>query len=89
MALEGGGLAFMMRNLALEVARNGVTANCVALGVMNNVPEEVLPLLAKTIPVGRARDLDEIGACCVYLASNEAGWMTGQTIQLNGGSVTT
>lgn len=85
---KGGGLAFM-RNLALEVARNGVTANCVALGLMNNVPEEVLPLLAKKIPVGRAGDPDEIGACCVYLASNEAGWMTGQTIQLNGGSVTT
>lgn len=85
---KGGGLAFM-RNLALEVARNGVTANCVALGLMNNVPEEVLPMLARTIPVGRAGDPDEIGACCVYLASDEASWMTGQTIQLNGGSVTT
>jgi NAD(P)-dependent dehydrogenase (short-subunit alcohol dehydrogenase family) len=85
---KGGGLAFM-RNLALEVARSGVTANSVALGLMNNVPEEVLPLLARTIPVGRAGDPDEIGACCVYLASDEAGWMTGQTIQLNGGSVTT
>jgi 3-oxoacyl-[acyl-carrier protein] reductase len=85
---KGGGLAFM-RNLALEVARNGVTANSIALGLMNNVPEEVLPLLARTIPVGRAGDPDEIGACCVYLASDEASWMTGQTIQLNGGSVTT
>jgi len=85
---KGGGLAFT-RNLALEVARNGVTANSIALGLMNNVPEDVLPLLAKTIPVGRAGDPDEIGACCVYLASDEASWMTGQTIQLNGGSVTT
>jgi 3-oxoacyl-[acyl-carrier protein] reductase len=85
---KGGGLGFM-RNLALEVARDGVTANSVALGLMNNVPEEALPILAATIPVGRAGDPDEIGACCVYLASNEAGWMTGQTLQLNGGSVTT
>ncbi len=87
-ASKGGGLAFM-RNLALEVAREGVTANCIALGLMNNVPKEFLPALAESIPVGRAGDPDEIGACCVYLASDEAGWMTGQTLQLNGGSVTT
>jgi NAD(P)-dependent dehydrogenase (short-subunit alcohol dehydrogenase family) len=85
---KGGGLGFM-RNLALEVARDGVTVNSVALGVMNNVPAEVLPLVAASVPVGRAGDPDEIGACCVYLASDEASWMTGQTIQLNGGSVTT
>lgn len=84
---KGGGLGFM-RNLALEVARNGVTANSIALGVMDNVPEEILPMIAATVPMGRAGDPDEIGACCVYLASDEAAWMTGQTIQLNGGSVT-
>ncbi len=85
---KGGGLGFM-RNLALEVARDGVTANSVALGLMNNVPKEAVPMLAGTVPVGRLGDPDEVGACCVYLASNEAGWMTGQTLQLNGGSVTT
>jgi len=85
---KGGALSFM-RNLALEVARRGVTANSLALGLMNNVPSEILPAIEKTIPVGRAGDPEEIGACCVYLASNEASWMTGQTIQLNGGSVTT
>jgi NAD(P)-dependent dehydrogenase (short-subunit alcohol dehydrogenase family) len=78
-----------MRNLALEVARKGVTANSLALGLMNNVPAEILPAIEKTIPVGRAGNAEEIGACCVYLASEEAAWMTGQTIQLNGGSVTT
>jgi len=85
---KGGGLSFT-RHLALEVARDGVTANSVALGLINNVPEEAVPTLASTVPVGRLGDPDEIGAFCVYLASNEAGWMTGQTIQLNGGSVTT
>lgn len=85
---KGGGLGFM-RNLALEVARDGVTANSVALGLMNNVPKEAVPMLADTVPVGRLGDPDEVGVCCVYLASNEAGWMTGQTLQLNGGSVTT
>ena len=85
---KGGGLSFM-RNLALEVAASGVTANSVALGLMNNVPEEAVPALAPTIPVKRLGSPEDVAACCVYLASNEAGWMTGQTIQLNGGSVTT
>lgn len=85
---KGGGISFM-RNLAIEVARSGVTANSVALGIMNNVPEEALPAIAASVPVGRAGDPDEIGAFCVYLASNEASWMTGQTLQLNGGSITT
>ena len=85
---KGGGIGFM-RNLALEVARHGVTANSIALGVMNNIPEEALAVVGATVPVGRAGDPEEIGACCVYLASNEAAWMTAQTIQLNGGSVTT
>jgi NAD(P)-dependent dehydrogenase (short-subunit alcohol dehydrogenase family) len=85
---KGGGLAFM-RHLALESASSGVTANCVALGLMNNVPEEAVPMLAASIPVGRLGTPDEVGAFCVYLASDEASWMTGQTLQLNGGSVTT
>ena len=85
---KGGGAAFV-RNLALEVARDGVTANSLALGLMNNVPEEAVPGLAQTVPAGRLGSPDDIAACCIYLASDEAGWMTGQTLQLNGGSVTT
>ncbi len=85
---KGGGIGFM-RNLALEVAAKGVTANTVALGLMNNVPEEIVPALAPTIPVKRLGSPEDVGACCAYLASNEAGWMTAQTIELNGGSVTT
>lgn len=87
-AAKGGGLAFS-RNLALEVAREGVTVNGVALGLMNNVPEEAVASMARTVPAGRLGDPDDVGACCVYLASDEAAWMTGQTLQLNGGSITT
>lgn len=85
---KGGGLGFM-RNLALEVAASGVTANSVALGLMDNVPEEAVPALAPTIPVKRLGSPEDVGACCLYLASDEAGWMTAQTIELNGGSITT
>ena len=81
---KGGGLG-LMRNLALEVASEGVTVNSLALGLMNNVPEEAVPALAPTIPVKRLGTPDDVAACCLYLASDEAGWMTGQTILIKGG----
>ena len=85
---KGGAIAFM-RHLAIEVARDGVTANTLALGLMSNQGDtpETAPL-AGSVPVGRLGTPDEVGAAVAYLASNEAGWMTGQTIGLNGGSVT-
>lgn len=86
---KGGGISFM-RHLAIESAKLGVTANTIAIGLIDNQDRpEVTEHLARTIPVGRLGQPDDIGALCVYLASEEAGWMTGQTIELNGGSVTT
>jgi NAD(P)-dependent dehydrogenase (short-subunit alcohol dehydrogenase family) len=86
---KGGAIAFM-RHLAVEVARDGVTVNCLALGLMSNQADtaETAPL-ASSVPVGRLGTPDEVGAAVVYLASDEAAWMTGQTIGLNGGSITT
>ena len=86
---KGGGISFM-RHLALESAKFGVTANTVALGLINNqrMPDTTAHL-AKTIPVGRLGEPEDVGALCVYLASNESSWMTGQTLQINGGNVTT
>ena len=85
---KGGGLGFM-RSLALEVAATGVTANSVALGLMNNAGgSDITAHLAKSVPLRRLGTPADIGAICVYLASDEAGWMTAQTINLNGGSVT-
>jgi len=85
---KGGAISFM-RHLAIEVAARGVTANTLALGLMTN--EGVGPetaRLARAIPVGRVGTPDDVGAAVVYLASDEASWMTGQTIGLNGGSLT-
>jgi NAD(P)-dependent dehydrogenase (short-subunit alcohol dehydrogenase family) len=85
---KGGAIAFM-RHLAVENARLGVTANTVALGLMQPGSEDSTAALARQIPVGRTGRPDDVGPLCVYLASDEASWITGQTIELNGGSVTT
>ena len=85
---KGGQIAFM-RHLALENARAGVTANTLALGLMSNAGNsEVTAALAKTVPTGRLGTPEDVGAACVFLASNEASWLTGQTIGLNGGNLT-
>jgi len=86
---KGGGIAFM-RHLAMEVAGCGVTANSIAIGMIDNHADpSVTAHMARAVPVGRLGRPRDIAALCVYLASDEASWMTGQTLQLNGGSVTT
>jgi NAD(P)-dependent dehydrogenase (short-subunit alcohol dehydrogenase family) len=91
---KGAGISFM-RHLAMETAGDGVTANTLALGLMERddpgVTEEqrtVTAKIAKSVPVGRLGTGTDVGYACVYLASHEASWITGQTISLNGGSVT-
>jgi 3-oxoacyl-[acyl-carrier protein] reductase len=83
-AIEG-----FIRHLSQEVAGQGVTANSVALGTIDHVPPERLEQLARRVPVGRLGSPADVGAAIVYLASEEAAWLTGQTIQLSGGVVTT
>jgi len=85
-AIEG-----FMRHLSQEVARDGVTVNSLALGMMGRDGQEandMLDAMARQVPVGRLGRPDDVGAAVVYLASVEAEWMTGQTIDLNGGSTT-
>jgi 3-oxoacyl-[acyl-carrier protein] reductase len=85
---KGGSIGFM-RHLAMESARFGVTANTLALGLMTNPQRsDITEPLARQIPVGRTGLPEDIAALCVYLASPEASWMTGQTIHINGGAVT-
>ncbi|HEX7094382.1 MAG TPA: SDR family oxidoreductase [Acidimicrobiales bacterium] len=74
------------RVLAREVGRHGVTANCVSLGTMDNVPvrDEVL----RATPMRRYGKPADAGAAVVFLASDEASWVTGQTLPVNGGYFT-
>ena len=85
---KGGGIAFT-RTLALEVAAHGVTANTLALGLMDVGDPDVRAMLVRGIPVGRTGTPDDVAAACVWLASDEASWVTAQTIQINGGVFTT
>ena len=84
---KGGGLAFT-RSLALEVARFGVTANTLALGLFERKNREVTERFARAVPAGRTGRPEDVAAACVWLASEEAAWVTGQTIGINGGSIT-
>ena len=83
---KGGAIGFM-RHLALETAQYGVTANTLALGLMENAAGGASGLPPKA-PVGRAGTGRDVGAAVVWLAS-EGDWVTGQTIGINGGSSTT
>jgi len=84
------GIAGMIKAVAQEYAKRGVTANCVAPGFvvtpmtekLNDRQREVI--LAK-IPANRAGTPEEVAAAVVFLASNEAAYVTGQTLHVNGG----
>ena len=71
------------------LAGRGVTANSLALGLMAHVGDaDSVAAMARTVPVGRLGTPEDVGAAVTYMASNEAGWLTGQTLGLNGGSTT-
>jgi len=85
-----GGLTAMSKSLAQELASRNVTVNCVAPGFIRTAMTEVLPdaqkeALNAKIPMGRMGEGADIAAACVFLASKEAGYVTGQTIHVNGG----
>lgn len=89
-AASKAALVGMSKALAAEVASRNVTVNCVAPGFIATPMTDVLndkqrEVILGTIPAGRLGVPDDIGAAVVYLASDEAGYMTGQTLHVNGG----
>ena len=89
-ASKAGDLGFI-KSLALETAAKGITVNAVAPGYIGTemvraVPEEVLnSKIIPNIPVGRLGEPEEIARCVVFLASDDAGFITGSTLTANGG----
>jgi len=78
--------------LAQEVATRGITVNCVAPGFIQSPMTDALNDQQKagilaTIPTGRLGAGADVAAACAFLASNEAGYVTGQTLHVNGGMV--
>ena len=89
-AAAKGGLTAMTKSLAQELASRGITANCVAPGFIRTAMTDQLPDAQKEalngrIPMGRMGEGEDIGAAVAYLASREAGYVTGQTLHVNGG----
>ena len=89
-AASKAGLVGMSKALAQEVASRNVTVNCVAPGFIATPMTDVLPdaqkqALTTRIPAGRLGEGGDIGAAVAYLASREAGYVTGQTLHVNGG----
>ncbi len=89
-AAAKAGLIGMSKALAQEVAPRGVTVNVVSPGFIVTAMTESLPVQAKEralqgIPLGRYGQPADIAAAVVYLASEEAGWVTGATLHVNGG----
>jgi len=88
-AAKAGILGFT-RAIAAEVAKKGVTVNAIAPGYIGTemvmaIKQEVRDSIVATIPVGRLGKPEEIGALCAYLVSDLAGYMTGATLNINGG----
>ncbi len=89
-AASKAGLIGMSKALAQEVASRGITVNAIAPGFIRSAMTDALPepqrqALLGRIPVGALGEGSDIGAAAVYLASREAGYVTGQTLHVNGG----
>jgi acetoacetyl-CoA reductase len=89
-AAAKAGLIGFSKALALESAARNITVNVIAPGYTDTamvaaVPPEAMTNILKTVPVGRLAAAGEIARCVVFLAADEAGFITGVTLPVNGG----
>jgi 3-oxoacyl-[acyl-carrier protein] reductase len=89
-AASKAGMIGMTKSYAQEIATRGITANCVAPGFIetamtDELPDKVKEAMVGNIPAGRMGTPEEIAAAVAYLASEEASYVTGQTLHVNGG----
>jgi NAD(P)-dependent dehydrogenase (short-subunit alcohol dehydrogenase family) len=81
-----GAVIALTKALALEYARDGITVNCVAPGAtMTNVLPEVKETILALIPMGRIAEPREVAAAHVFLAADDASYITGQVLYVDGG----
>tara|TARA_B100000214_G_C23898552_1_gene595340 strand:- start:204 stop:950 length:747 start_codon:yes stop_codon:yes gene_type:complete len=91
-AASKAGLIGMTKSIAKEVASRGITANCIAPGWIETsmteiLTEEIKNQFLSQIPIGRIGSANDIANTVIFLASEEAGYITGQTITVDGGRV--
>jgi 3-oxoacyl-[acyl-carrier protein] reductase len=89
-AASKAGMIGFTKALAQEIASRGITANCVAPGFIESPMTDALTdqqkaQILSSVPLGRLGVGDDVAAACVYLASDEAAYVTGQTLHVNGG----
>jgi 3-oxoacyl-[acyl-carrier protein] reductase len=89
-AAAKAGLIGMAKSLSAETATRGITVNCIAPGLIttamtDKLTDEQRGRIAAAIPMGRFGAVEDVAAAAVYLASAEAGYITGQTLHVNGG----
>ena len=89
-AASKAGMIGMTKSLAREVASRGITANCIAPGFIKTemtaaLNEKQTQEISKMIPAQRFGEADDIAAGALYLASSSGGYVTGQTLHINGG----
>ncbi|WP_373086373.1 3-oxoacyl-ACP reductase FabG [Sneathiella sp.] len=89
-AASKAGMIGMSKSLAQEVASRGITVNCIAPGFIETAMTDALPdaqkeALLTGVPIGKLGRPADISAAVVYLASDEAAYVTGQTLHVNGG----
>lgn len=89
-AASKAGMVGLSKALAAEVASRGITVNCIAPGFIETAMTDALSevqreKILERVPGGRLGTVDEIAAAVVYLASDEAAYVTGQTLHINGG----
>jgi 3-oxoacyl-[acyl-carrier protein] reductase len=89
-AAAKAGMVGMVKSIAQEYAKRGVTANCVAPGFIASAMTDKLndkqrEAILGRVPAGRLGSGEDVAAAVLYLASDEAGYVTGQTLHVNGG----
>ena len=89
-AASKAGVVGMSKSLSIEYAKKNITVNCVSPGFIvtdmtNKIPEKIRSILISKIPMGKLGSVDDVSNCAAFLSSDEASYITGETIHVNGG----